>query len=240
MDVVAITLKQLEQSFEDYFVRGTESYIAAWEILDSIRVSGMWSTAMLSDGSTPSSFEGYMMDLTDKLLDKYPQLPIRRSTAFYNLRWLRRANALGLPTDNVLHAPPSVMNKISNVSEWDSDTGELLSVDSSLIDVSKLPEGKDSDIDRFKDLISAVVYSRPKDAHILMDEVMLDYSDEFVYTIVVSSDRVTTMRVRFTRYVNGVVKDVKWYDLINGTDTLPKEVIDNLCTKLGASPVDVV
>jgi len=228
-------LEEAERRFEAHIVRGTEEYVKAWLVLEHIRDSEAWRGTLLSDGTVAQSFESYVRDLIARLRERHPSLPISRSTVFYNLRWLRRANAIGVKPDMILSAPPSVMNRLSQMAEWDHRTGEIVEVHTDIVDVDALP-GYGDEKERFAELVRDVIHSEPKDAHELVRRVQRDYSDEFTYTVTTWRNRITNIRVRFTRYVDGEPVESRWYELLPVCDDVPEEVIRDFAGRLGTIP----
>lgn len=226
-------LSQLEHDFEAHLVRGTHEYVAAWLALREIRDSEAWRGSLTADGAVPQTFDEYVRDLVDRVKDRNPQLPISRATVFYNLKWLRRGEALGLEPEHVLNAPPSVMNELSQLAEWDSATGKVRKV-KEIVNPDALPGHGEPEV-RFMELVRDVVHSRIEDARRLVQQVRKSYSDEFQYTIVVHENGdlrfVSILRCNWTRRVDGYIVASEWYDLLRDKN-LPTEIANDLRRRL--------
>lgn len=229
------TLAELEREFEEFFIRGTESYVRAWLAMDAIRDDELWEGAILSDGGTAQTFESYLKDFIDRLTDRYPHLPIRRSTAFYNLAWCRRAKALGVPTEQVLQAPVTTMNQLTKLAEWDKKTGRVVKVDDTVVRIDALP-GQGSPEERFEELVKDVVYSKPGDARVLVESVTKSYSDIFTYSVAVWQGRITAVVANHVRYIEGIAQSARYYDLLHATEDVPDILVKDFCTRLGTYP----
>lgn len=232
-DIVPETLAQLEHDFEAHLVRGTHEYAAAWLALNEIRDTEAWRGSLLSDGEVPQTFDEYVRDLVGRVRDRNPQLPISRATVFYNLKWLRRSVALGIEPQQVLNAPPSVMNELSHLAEWDSSTGHVRRL-KEMVNVDALP-GSGEPVDRFSELVRDVVHSTPIDARHLVKQIRRDYDDEFTYTVNVHEHLalrfISILRCQWTRRVDGDVVSSTWHDLLRDKN-LPEEIASDFRKRL--------
>ena len=222
------TLAEAEQEFENHIVSGTKHLHFAWLTLDAIRESGAWRGKVTAEGVKPSKFEEYLNDLLGCLKEKYPHLAVSRSSAFYNLKWIRRAEALDLPPGAVLAAPQTAMNMLSQMAEWDSKTGKIKKVNEDRTNVDALP-GEGTPVERFQTFVGDVIHS----PYSINDVSVMrkDYSDEFVYAITTFGDKITAIRVQWTKRVDGEATSAPWYDLF--VDTLPMPVMKDVAGRLG-------
>ncbi|MFA5937457.1 MAG: hypothetical protein WC822_06305 [Candidatus Paceibacterota bacterium] len=245
-NAIVVSLQSLENQFESEFVQGTQSYVRAWVILNEIRNKDIrtddeveageppkraWQTAIMSNGATPRNFEQYAKDLRDKIYEKYPYVAISRTTMFDNLKWLRRGLTQDIPPELILSVPKSSLKRLDSVTTWDKETGELIDVDESLIHEEALPAGDDTK-ERMGEFIRDLAHSSRSDAINKVKELAIDFDDSFQYYVTTWENRITAVRARVIRYVNGSAQSARWYDLMH--DELPEELIKDFCNKLGS------
>jgi len=231
------TLLALEAEIERHLAQSTFSYLDAIRLIEDIRDERLWEGAVDAHGETYRSFEHYLKDFIARLKDRQPYLPVSRSTILYHLKWLRRARNLGIATEQMIQVSPSVMNRFNRATRWDEESGKLLEVDESLLNMDVLPEG-DTPEARVEEFIRDLAYAPPKDALRMAKLAFREISDHFLYTVAFWDNRLTVLRANMVTYVDGRATSSRWYDLLYGTDRLPKELIDDLTSRLDAYPIE--